>query len=126
MLRELQLTDDFSLRVQRKDEEQTGLIVFRPHELEETTAASAKETRKILGLDPETREFNLTYGAIHKDDKEIAMVTRSMLEILAESSVGVEVPASDIEEGRVSKPVETVAKEEGKRRFLIHTRLPGF
>jgi hypothetical protein len=58
MLREFQQTDDFSLRVQRKDEEQTGLIVFRPHELEETTAASAKETRKMLGLDPETREVD--------------------------------------------------------------------
>lgn len=38
-----------------------------------------------------------------QNDREIAMLTRFMLDVLAEASAGVEVPASDVEQGRVSK-----------------------
>ena len=44
-----------------------------------------------------------THGAVQRDDKDIAMLTRSMLEILSEASAGVEIPSADIKEGRATK-----------------------
>jgi hypothetical protein len=122
ILHELQLTEAFALRVQTKEGAEAGLVVFRKHQVDETTEAKAKEARKLLGLNPETQEFNLVYGATPIDDKEIAMVTRSMLEILAEASAGVEVPATDVEEGRVMKTFEKADLGEAAKKFHIRVR----
>jgi hypothetical protein len=78
-------------------------MVFRAHPVDEATAATAKKVRELLQLSPNAEEFRLALGAVPQDDKEIAMLTRSMMEILAEASAGVDIPASDVDEGRVSK-----------------------
>lgn len=122
ILRELQLTEGFALRVHKQREEEAGLVVFRRHQLDEITDAKAMEVRKILALDPEAREFNLAFGATPTNDKEIAMVTRSILEILAEASGGVEVPAADVEEGRATKTTGQIDLGGAGRRFLVRVR----
>jgi len=122
MLRELQMTGSFALRVEEKDKEEAGVVVFRPRQVDEATEATASAVRKMLGLNPEAKEFHLAFGAVQKDDKELAMVTRSMLEILLETAAGVEVPAADLQEGRVTRPVEGREPSEGERLFLIHVR----
>jgi hypothetical protein len=122
MLRELQLTGAFALRVQQKGEAESGVVVFRPRQVDVASEATALAVRKMLGLNLEAKEFSLVFGAIQKDDAELALVTRSMFEILLEASAGVEVPAADLQEGRVSKPVEMTDQGEGERKFLIHVR----
>src|SRR5262249_46598024 len=57
--------------------------------------------RKTLRLNPDATEFHLAFGALAKNDQEIAVLTRSMLEILAELASNTEVPAADVEEQRV-------------------------
>jgi len=119
MMRDLQSKEAFALRVQRRNGAESGVMFFRPRQVDEATEAEAKEVRKLLGLNPEAKEFSVVFGAIQKDDKEIAMLTRSMLEILAEASAGVEVPASDVQEGRVLPlPDESRLEEEAKRLRL--------
>ena len=58
--------------------------------------------REILGLDPEIKEYRLFYGLIPRNRKEIAVQTRSPMAILAETASFIEVPAEDIQEGRVN------------------------
>jgi len=53
------------------------------------------------------------------DRQRIAMLTRSMMEILAEASAGVEIPSSDVDEGRVSKVGVPGTSSEVGPRFLI-------
>lgn len=122
LLRELQLAEAFALRIQKKGEEEAGLMIFRHHQLDEATEAKVKDARKLLGLNLESHEFSLIYGATPTNDNEIAMVTRSMLEILAEASAGVEVPATDVEEGRVMKLVGKADLDEAAKRFHIRVR----
>jgi hypothetical protein len=73
----------------------------------------------LLHLSPDAQEFNLTFGAQQKDDKEIAVLTRSMLEISAEASAGVEIPSSDIVKGRVSKMDIPGASSELGPKFMV-------
>jgi hypothetical protein len=57
----------------------------------------------ILGLNPDAKEIRVVYGAFAADDQEIAMLTRSMLQIMIELASYIDVPAKDIDEGRVAK-----------------------
>ena len=70
----------------------------------------------MLGLDPEADEFNVVYGAIPRDDTEIAILTRSILEVLVDLSADIEVPAADVQEKRVSP---TFAETAAERRSAL-------
>ena len=119
MLRELQETDSFGIRVNETAAGVGGLMVFRARPVDEAAAATAMKVRELLHLDAHAQEFKLAFGAVAENDREIAMLTRSMLEILAESSAGVEIPASDVDEGRVVKMSATGACSQVEPKFLV-------
>jgi hypothetical protein len=58
--------------------------------------------RKTLGLDPSTGEIRVAYGSVAKDDKELAMLTRSILEVIIDLGSYIEVPSAHAEEKRVN------------------------
>ena len=60
--------------------------------------ADRQFVRKTLGLNPDATEFQLAFGSLAKNDRELAVLTRSMLEILAELASNIEVPAADVAE----------------------------
>ena len=103
LLKELQASDDFNIRVQSTREEGAAIVSFSSKGASEADLERAKNVRELLHLNLDAQEFKLVEAATQGDDKEIAMLTRSMLQILAEAAAGVEVPASDIEQGRVYK-----------------------
>jgi hypothetical protein len=57
--------------------------------------------RRLLELAHKAAESDTAFGASAKNDKEIALATRSTLDILGEASAGVAVPDSGVSEGRV-------------------------
>jgi hypothetical protein len=59
--------------------------------------------RKTLGLDPVAAEFRVAYGSAPKDDKELAILSRSILEIIIDIASYMEVPAMHVEEKRVNQ-----------------------
>jgi hypothetical protein len=122
LLRELQMTDAFAFRVEERAKEEAALLVFRPRQLDAETEAKSREVRKMLGLDLAAKEFRLAFGTVARDSTEIAMVTRSMLEILMEAAAGVEVPASDVTEGRAIPPVDVRPPGQETRRFVVRVR----
>jgi hypothetical protein len=119
LLKELQASDSFSTRI---DETKAGgtIMVFRSQQVGEAELANAKKIRELLHLSPDAEEFKLTFAAQQQDDKEIAMLTRSMLEILAEASAGVEIPSSDADEGRVLKMDVPGGSSELGPQFTVH------
>ncbi|MCZ2156924.1 MAG: hypothetical protein LC114_24005 [Bryobacterales bacterium] len=102
LLRELQLTNTFSIRVQapQEGESEAPTVQFGRRDPDEANLAKAREVRRMLGLNPEETEFKIAFGSVQTSDKEIAVLTRSILEIIGEASAGVEIPDSDIKDGR--------------------------
>jgi hypothetical protein len=98
-LRSVQQSGDLGLRV-RKTGEQTSTLVIFSKKPSPGVEADRAEVRKILGLDPKAEEFNVVYGSVASNDKEIAILTRSMLEILIDLSSYIEVPAASATERR--------------------------
>ena len=52
--------------------------------------------RQTLGLDVNARDFQLVYGVQPRNDHEIAVLTRSMFEIMIDMATGVEPAAADL------------------------------
>jgi hypothetical protein len=123
LLKELQSSDSFGIRVEGTKGGAAAVMVFRAQHVDEADAANAKKVRELLHLSADAQEFKLAFAAQQRDDKEIAMLTRSMLEILAEASAGVEIPSPDIEEGRVLKmEIPGASSQLGPRfKVLVHS-----
>jgi hypothetical protein len=98
-LREIQQSGDLGMRVRRTGDQTSTLIVFSKKPVPAIKAAR-DEVRKLLGLDPNAEEFSVVYGSVAANDKEIAILTRSMLEILIDLASYIEVPAASATERR--------------------------
>jgi hypothetical protein len=113
---------DFGLRGRRDDDargrgaeswidvEETWLF-FRD-KVDPRTAADVAFLKRALGLSAEAGEFRLIFGSLSRRDNEIALLTRSIMEILVELSDGVEVPPGHLAEGRVRPEADPMLKAE--------------
>jgi len=100
-MRRIQSAGGIGMRFKKTDKEEAVMIVIRGKRDPATDALSI-EVRKMLGLDPQADGINVVYGTVSKNDKEIAILTRSLLEVLVDLSADIEVPAAHVEEKRVS------------------------
>ena len=61
-----------------------------------------KRLTELLGIEIGGEELQLTFSAVRRNDQEIAVLTRSMLDILVALSAQVSVPESDVLEHRAT------------------------
>jgi hypothetical protein len=99
-MRQIQSSGAIGMRFKKREKEEATFLVIRGERNPAIEALSA-EVRKLLGLDPLGKEFNVVYGSIPKDDKEIAILTRSLLQVIVDLSADIEVPAAHVEEKRL-------------------------
>ena len=108
-LRRIQDSGAIGLRVQKTNEMEGVLMSFRG-KVDPSAQEDIDFVRKTLGLDPSASEVRVAYGSVAKDDKELALLTRSILEIIIDLASYIEVPAVHVEEKRVNPtmPEDTV------------------
>ena len=115
-MRRIQASGAVSLRVKKIDKQHNLVMVFRRHTDKEQEIES-REVRRMLGIKEDAPEFRVIYGSVPEGDGEIALLTRSILEILSDISSTVEVPAEHVAQKRVNP---TVAPEgEGLRGPMV-------
>jgi hypothetical protein len=117
-MRKIQSAGAIGMRFKRKEKEESTFLVMRG-ERDPVVEALSKEVRKILGLDPHATEFTVVYGAVSRDDKEIAILTRSILEVIIDLSADIEVPAPHVEEKRVGPTYVEEAVKDGRILPLV-------
>jgi hypothetical protein len=100
-LRSIQAAGNIGMRITRKDKEEAAVMVLRGPRDPEMESLS-NEVRKILGLDPAANDFHVVYGAIPRNNHEIAILTRSFLEVIIDQAANIEVPDVHVAEKRVS------------------------
>lgn len=116
LLRKIQLSGGVGMRVQvDAQKKQTNILTFRKQDITPETQADSAELRKLLHLDPDASEFKLAFGATPADDKELAVITRSLLHLLATMAALVEVPAEDLRDHRATPGWESA---EGTERLV--------
>ena len=58
--------------------------------------------RNILGLDPKVDEYRVSYGSFASSNREIAILSRSVMKIMIDLASTIEVPAEHVAEKRVN------------------------
>lgn len=110
-MRRVQSAGGIGMRFKKIDKEEAALMVFRLKRDPETDSL-VRDIRKTLGLDPEATEFRVVYGSVPRDDKEIAILTRSILEVIIDLSADIEVPDVHVKEKRVNPTFAEMAGGE--------------
>ena len=108
-LRRIQDSGAIGLRVQKTNDMEGVVMSFRG-KVDPQVQEDILFVRKTLGLDPSASDIRIAYGSVAKDDKELALLTRSILEIIIDLGSYIEVPSVHVDEKRVNPtmPEETV------------------
>ena len=117
-LRRIQLSGAFGMRVRRMDRDEALLFTFR-RKVEPSVEADIGAVRELLGLDPSAEDLRVVYGRLAANDKEIAILSRSILEILIDLSSLIAVPEAEVASGRVSATAEPEMGRQGPIPPLI-------
>ena len=88
------------MRVKPEGDDKAFVMFFRPM-TDPAVAAELHKVKELLGLNEEAREFRVSYGSSAENDTEIAILSRSMLQVMVDFASYVEVPELDVAEGRV-------------------------
>jgi hypothetical protein len=101
LMREIQKSGVVGMRIIKgKDHKDTTIMFFHKENIPPEVADARKELGMILGLRPGVQDVKVVYGLIPQDDTEIAMLSRSMLQIMIELATQVNVPPEHITESR--------------------------
>lgn len=111
----LQQAGAIAARTRQVNNKPSSTVFFRRH-ANLPVERDIRLVKSLLGLDPRRYEFRLT-GEPRHTPQEIAVVSRSMQEILTELAAGVDVPDADMAEGRAT-PLPNIG--DGHSVPLIH------
>jgi hypothetical protein len=117
-LRRIQLSGAIGMRVRRVDREEATLMTLRG-KVDPSIEADILAVRQMLGLDPSATELRVVYGSVATNDKELAILSRSILEVLIELSSFISVPAAHVADHRVGPTAEPEVGPSGPIRPLI-------
>ena len=102
LMRKAQVSNAFGMRTMNINNRQSSLLIIRGETTPEISAVS-KQIRKLLKLNPSAGELSVVYGSVASNDREVALLTRSVLDVLIELAAYMEVPSRDVAENRVNK-----------------------
>ncbi|HVC11563.1 MAG TPA: hypothetical protein VNE59_08005 [Burkholderiales bacterium] len=119
-LRRLQQAGALDVRTEKRNREQVTFIGFRSNAGPDVDA-DIRLVRKTLGIAPQTKELQLVFGATRGKGDQITLLTRSMLEILANLSSGVDVPKQHIAEGRATAAPAAGSKSRAFAIAHVHS-----
>jgi hypothetical protein len=101
LLRKIQKSGAVGMRIVKQDDANDATMMFFYQEnITAAVGADLRELSDLLGIRPGAGEVKVTYGLIPADDREIAMLTRSMLQIMVEMATQIEVPERHVQERR--------------------------
>jgi len=120
LLREVQKSGAVGMQLRKTgDAKETAVLFFHRAVLTPETEAGLSELSRLLGLRPGLREVKITYGLIPRTDSEIAMLTRSMLQIMIGLATHVDVPPEHVTNGRTVASGVTSDRDGTRRRRVI-------
>jgi hypothetical protein len=108
LLREVQAAGAVGMRVQEnKDKSATTVVFFRRDNLPPEILDKVVEIRRLLKMPEEQQQFNLVYSPAAGGDGELAVGSRSMLQVMGAMASYTDVPESDIKEGRATPALQS-------------------
>jgi hypothetical protein len=122
LLREVQAAGALGMRVEEdKAKGSTGVVFFRRDDVAADTAEKAAEVRQLLKLPADQDKYVLTYSPVRGAANELAVNSRSMLQIMQAFASYIDVPEQDLKEQRAVPAVESVAPNAKPPPVQVHS-----
>ena len=119
LLLELQRANALQIRIERgKDNSETVVMGFPPQGPPEL-AANVVELRSLLNLTRPAQGHTVRYGGYSGRGDEIAITTRSMLQVMIELGVTAQVPEGDVTGGRATAGLTSASPAEAGSGPLV-------
>ena len=117
--RRIQRSEGLGMRIERREQGEATVLFFRGNVTPQLEADIGR-VRQVLGIQS-SLEFDPVYGSVPRHDAEIAILTRSMLEILIDFAQCIDVPPEHVASGRTNAGYP-VGRSTGLRRLgTIHS-----
>jgi hypothetical protein len=120
-MRRLQLGGALGMRLEKRAGGESALIFF-PREPRPDDKKDIDFVKQTLKLKPDGNEILISFGVTPTSSKELALLTRSMLEILIEVSAGIEVPVEHIAKGSTTPDLPTKPNASRFEQPIIRIR----
>jgi len=122
LLREAQLAGGVGVRVDEdKSKGTTAVLFFRRDDLSPETAAQLAELRRLLKLAPDQQSFLLTHSPVRGADNELAVNSRSMIQIMSAFSSYMDVPEEHLQDHSAVRAFESSTAQDGGGRVHIYS-----
>lgn len=100
-IRQVQSSGAVGMRIEKNGNHDVTVMVLEQKKMTPEVKQQVHKLRDLLGLKRDAASIDVVYGSAARNDEELAMVTRSMLEILMDTASSIEVPASHVADGTV-------------------------
>jgi len=120
-LKRIQASGAMGMRVTRTGENEATVMTLLAEDQATALSEDSATVRQILGVEPSKSEFKVIYGSTGGAD-EVAIITRSMLEILLDVAAWCDVPEDHVAEGRApaTRHFESDEREGYRPLIVIH------
>ena len=118
-LRRLQVSGAVSLRREKHGPEEVVHLLLSPSR---STAVDRdlRTVRDTLNVQPDANgEMTIAFGAVPRGGNELAILSRSMMEILLEIALGIDVPPEHVTQGRTAASARSAEAEDVRDRPLV-------
>jgi hypothetical protein len=123
LLREVQAAGAFSMRVEEdKTKGSTGVVFLRRDDVPADILAKGAEIRRLLKLAPDQQNFVLTYSPMRGAGNELAVNSRSMLQIMQAFASHIDVPEAHLKDHSAWPSLENAPTAESLRQNVrVHS-----
>ena len=100
-LSRIQRAGGLGIRVEPRTAGSAVVIVLPRGNASPALVEDSRRVQQLLGLENNGSEFEIAYGLFPRSGSEVAMLSRSMLELMLELGFGIDVPEAHVKAGRV-------------------------
>jgi len=121
LMREVQAAGAVGMRVEEdKAKSQTAVLFFRRDDLPADIVEKSAEIRRLLKLAADQQKFVLAYSPMRGAENELAVNSRSMLQIMAAFASTIDVPEAHLKEHSAVPALENSASASRPGQVRIH------
>jgi hypothetical protein len=118
-LRRLQQSGAVSLRVEKHGADEVGYLIVSAKRAPDV-GEDLRFVQQTLGFNPnQNGEIRITFGLLPRAPNEMAVLTRSMVEILGELAQGIDVPPEHVTQGRTGPAARVATAPDPRDRPLV-------
>jgi hypothetical protein len=122
LLREVQTAGAVGMRVEEdKAKVSTGVLFFRREDITPEIAEKSAEIRRLLRMPVDQQRFTLTYAPGRGAESELAVNSRSMLQIMGAFASYMDVPAAHLKDHSATAAFENDTTDNRGQAVRIHS-----